>query len=142
MKCVTSKIPPGWPCDQNNVTSVAIQDAQGSRVRVQAQTDLVLLASFISHSLVHDLGLESNIKPWPANASDSDPPTIKIIGTIPITLANFTKEELKVEDIFYVIDALKPTNEENEEAKVPALSIGVELLRQVGGLAVHPDVIV
>lgn len=137
MKCATSLVPPLGPYDQN--TSVAIQDAQGSPVRVQAQTDLVLFASFISHGLVHNLGLESNINPWPANASDSDRPTIKIIGTIPITLTNFTKEELKVKDVFYVIDALKSTN---EEAKVPELSIGVELLRQVGGLAVHPDVIV
>jgi hypothetical protein len=142
MKCATFLLPFRRPRDQNNLTSVAIQDAQGFPVRVQAQTDLVLFASFISHGLVHDLGLESNIKPWPANDSDSDCSTIKIIGTIPITLANFTKEELKVKDVFYVIDALKSTNEENEEANVPELSIGVELLRQVGGLAVHPDVIV
>jgi hypothetical protein len=138
MFCGASLVHTPWS-EENNYTSLDVEDAYGSPVPVKALIDLVLFPSFISNRLVHSLGLESNVMPWPAEASDKNPsecPTIKIIGTIPITLANFTKEQLKYKDVFYVFVPLTSTD------KLPDLTVGIELLRQISGLAVHPDVIV
>lgn len=139
MFCGASLLSPPWSEENNNYTSLDVEDAHGSPVSVKALTDLVLFPSFISNRLVHSLGLESNVTHWPAEDSDKNSPgcpTAKIIGIIPITLANFTKEQLKYKDVFYVFVPLRSTD------KLPDLTVGIELLRQISGLAVHPDVIV
>lgn len=130
------------PQNQTKLGPVGIKDAKGSLVPIEAQTDLVLLASFISHDLVHSLHLEQTFERWPAAAPTDNRPAAVIIGTIPLTLANFTKAQLKFEDVFYVVEIMEPNGEENEDARFPEFSIGVELLRQISGLDVHPDVIV
>ena len=139
MVCGTSLVNASWSEENNNCTSLDVEGAHGSPIPVKALIDLVLFPSFISNCLVHRLGLESNVTPWPAEASDKNSPecpTVKIVGTIPITLANFTKEQLKYKDVFYVFVPLRSTD------KLPDLTVGIELLRQISGLAVHPDVIV
>lgn len=136
--CGISLLYISWP-EENNYTWLDVEGAYGSPVPVKALIDLVHFPNFISNCLVHSLGLESNVTPWPAEASDKNSPecpTVKIIGTIPITLANFTKEQLKYKDVFYVFVPLRSTD------KLPGLTVGIELLRQISGLAVHPDVIV
>jgi hypothetical protein len=125
--------------ENNNYTSLDVEDARGSPVPVKALIDLILFPSFISNRLVQSLGLESNVTPWPPEASDKNAPegpTAEIIGTISVTLANFTKAQLKYKDVFYVFVPLRSTD------KLPDLAVGVELLRQISGLTVHPDVIV
>lgn len=127
------------PRNQTKLGPVGVEDARGSQVPIEAQTDLTLLASFISNELVQNLGLEQNIRPYPKPGEQNVRPDAIIVGTIPIFLANFTQEQLKIKDEFYVIDIL---GSDNEQARFPDLFIGTELLRQINGLVIDPAVIV
>lgn len=55
-----------------------------------------------------------------------------ITGTISLNLSN-------IEDEFYVVDIVDPDHKDRDPTRFPDLSIGIELLRQVNGLQVHPD---
>lgn len=140
--CGTALVPddPGnWTC----LGAVGVENAQGSVVPIEGHTNLVLLASFISRGLVHSLGFEKKVERWPADVPKHEGRVVAITGTIPLTIGNFTKAQLKLEDVFYVVEEVgTPHAEDNGKAPFPDLSIGVELLRQIHGLAVDPDVIV
>lgn len=128
------------PYNRTKLGPVGITDANGALIPIEGQGDLVHLASFISRDVVRSLGLEKGVGRWPAPAPKDRGPSVVITGTISLTLGNFTKARVNIEDEFYVVDIVDPDHEDGVLPRFPDLSIGIELLRQVNGLAVHPDV--
>jgi len=132
---------PFLPGNQTKLGRVGIENVKGSQVPIKATTDLLHLASFISSDVVDKLGLEERMYRYPPPGKQIEPTGAIVIGSIPLFLANFTQEQLKIKDEFYVVDIPDDADEGDEAVGLPGLFIGLELLRQISGLAVNPAVI-
>ncbi|KAJ9615623.1 hypothetical protein H2200_001698 [Cladophialophora chaetospira] len=120
---------------------VTLKTSMGTDWTVKAESDLALYASFISHSLVHDLGLASEIHPVAGNAASTvviKDQIYQVVGTVPIAVEAYTQKNFAFGDLFYVIES----SQETVGKAAPELVFGIDHVRQAGGLALKASFVI